>query len=340
MADLNGTSGNDVIQPFGDRLVLALNATSAAGVWPLVTVLVNGTAVLSNVSITTDVASGQTQVLSIALPAGIAVSSVTLQYLNDDSTLTEDRNLFVSSISLNGHPLPTSSATYVRIMGTQVDTIQGQDAMAWQGELRFTGPLVTGATPIASGTLSVDGGTGIDTVMLSGTHSDWSISQTAFGYSANLVAGGAAVNLSNVERLHFQSGNSVALDMSGDGHGAIAAEVISALFGQAALGVPEYVAAGINLLDQGMTSLQLVALAEATPLFHGMAGSGSNADFVNLLFQNVVGRAPSGDEQDLYVSMLNSGAFTQASLGLAAAQAAINVAHLVGVVHSGIEFAG
>jgi hypothetical protein len=40
------------------------------------------------------------------------------------------------------------------------------------------------------------------------------------------------------------------------------------------------------------------------------------------------------------VSMLNSGAFTQASLGLAAAQAAINVAHLVGVVHSGIEFAG
>lgn len=341
MADLDETSGNDVIQPFGDNLLLVLSANSAAGIWPVVNVLVNGVAALSNVSITADNNLGQTQLLSIALPAGTPISSVTLQYVNDENTPTSDRNLYLSSISLNGHALPPSTATYVRTIDGQVfDTIVGQGDMFWGGELRFSGAVVTGATAHAGGTLSVDGLGGIDTVMLSGAHADYGISQTASGYTVTRLAGGQTLNLSNVERLDFQSGNSVALDIGGEGAAAMAAAVISALFGQASVSNPEFMGIGIGLLDHGMTPLQLVALAESTPVFRSMVGSGSNASFVNLVYQNVVGHAPTAAELDLYVSMLNSGAFTQASFGLLAAETGINQAHLVGFVQTGIEFAG
>jgi hypothetical protein len=339
MADLNETSGNDVIQPFGDNLVLSLNATPAAGIWPLVNVLVNGIAVLSNVSITADIHAGQTQLLSIALPAGVPITSVTLQYTNDESTLTEDRNLFVSSISLNGHALPTSSATYLReIAGQPPDIIPGQDALAWQGELRFTGSVVTNATSTAGGTLSVDGLGGIDTVLLSGTHSDWSISQNGSGYTANRLSGGETLNLTNVERLHFASGNNVALDMSAGGHALEAAEIISALFGPAAVNNATIMGIGISLLDAGVTPLQLVSAAEGTALFHSFAGSSSNADFVKLIYQNLVGSAPSTDQVNALAGLIDSGGFTQATLGLAAAELTINQAHLVGVVQGGVEF--
>jgi len=339
MADLNETSGNDVIQPFGDNLQLSLNATPAAGIWPLVNVLVNGITVLSNVSITADIHSGQTQLLSIALPAGVPITSVTLQYTNDESTLTEDRNLFVSSISLNGHALPTSSATYFRtIAGQPDDTIPGQDALAWQGELRFTGSVVTNATSTAGGTLSVDGLGGIDTVLLSGAHSDWSIAQNGSGYTANRLSGGETLTLANIERLHFASGNNVALDMGAGGHALEAAEIISALFSPSAVHNATIMGIGISLLDAGVTPLQLVAAAEGTSLFHSLAGSTSNADFVKLIYQNLVGSAPTADQVSSLAGLIDSGAFTQATLGLAAAELGLNQAHLVGVVQGGVEF--
>lgn len=337
MADLNGTSGNDVLQPFGDNLLLVLSANSLAGVWPLVNVLVNGTVVLSNVSITADSALGQTQLLSISLAAGVAVSSVTFQYLNDDVTPTGDRNLYLSSISLNGQALPPSTASYVRTLDGQVfDTIAGQGDLYWGGELRFTGPLVTGASAHAGGTLSVDGLDGIDTVMLSGSHADYSISHTASGYAVSRLAGGQTLNLSNVERLDFQTGNSVALDFSS--HAGIAAEIISAMFGQSFMSNPTFVGIAISLLDQGMAPTQLVALAASTALFQQLAGSSSNTAFVNLVYQNVIGHAPSAAELDSYVGLLNSGAITQASLGFIAAVTPANQAHLVGVIEGGIEF--
>lgn len=338
MADLNGTSGNDLLQPFGDNLLLVLSANSLGGVWPLVNVLVNGTVVLSNVSITADNALNQTQLLSVPLAAGTTVSSVTLQYLNDEITPSGDRNLYLSSISLNGHALPPSAAAYVRTADGQVfDTIAGQGDLFWGGELRFTGPVVTGATAHAGGTLSVEGLDGIDTIMLGGSHSDYSISQTASGYAVSRLAGGQTLNLSNIERLDFQSGNSVALDLGG--HAGIAAEVIGAMFGQSFMNNSAFVGIAIGLLDHGMAPTQLVALAISTPLFQQLAGSSSNAAFVNLVYQNVMGHAPSAAELDSYVSLLNSGAVTQASLGFIAAVTPANQAHLVGVIQSGIEFA-
>ena len=348
MADINGTGGNDTIQPFGNSLLLTLSGTIAEGSRPIINVLVNGTLALSNVTITADANAGATQVVAVPIPLGTAVSSIDLQYTNDEQVggTSEDRNLLVSNVNLNGHDLPVSAVTYTRLAGgTVFDTISGaqwmeltsnQPLMKWGGTLDITGPAVTSATAPTGGNLSVDGGAGIDTVMLDGARSNFSISQTSTGYTVDRLSGGETLALTNVERLDFQSGVSHALDMNG--HAGTTAQIISALFGESKLAVPEYVGLGINLLDQGMTPLQLVALAVSTPVFQQMAGSASNTDFVKLVYQNVVGSAPSQDALNQFVGMLDSGAATQASLGLMAAEHSLNQAHLVGVMQAGIDY--
>jgi hypothetical protein len=348
MADINGTSGNDTLQPFGNSLALTLSGTIAEGIRPIINVLVNGSVVLSNVTITADANAGATQVVTVPMPAG-AVSSIDIQYTNDDQVdSSQDRNLVVSQVSLNGHALPVSAVTYTRLAGGQFfDTLTGQQwlnltggapIMKWGGTLDLSGTAVTSATPVGTGSLSVDGGGGIDTVLLGGIHGDYSISQSGTGYTVTNGAASQTLNLANVERLHFAAGNNVALDTGADGHAGLTAEILAVLFGAAAVNNASVMGIGISLLDQGVSALQLVAAAESTALFKQLAGSSSNADFVTLLFHNLVGAAPSAQQLSTFVGLLDSGSFTQPSLGLAAAQTGINQAHLVGVVQSGVEF--
>ena len=81
-----------------------------------------------------------------------------------------------------------------------------------------------------------------------------------------------------------------------------------------------------------------LAAANKKGLFQQLAGSTSNTDFVKLVFQNVVGAPPSADQLNSFVGLLDGGTFTQASLGLLAAQNALNVAHLVGVMQTGVDY--
>jgi hypothetical protein len=353
MADINGTGGNDTIQPFGNSLLMTLSGTIAEGTRPIINVLVNDAVVMQNLTITAD--PGAPQVVSVPVPAGTAVSSVSIQYTNDAQAggTGEDRNVLVSSVNLNGdslingNTLPVSTVSYTRLVGDGVvfDTLDGaqwfeatsgQPLMKWGGTLTLSGPAVTGATATAGGNLSVDGGGGIDTLMLDGVRSDFSIAQTSTGYTVNRLSGGETLALANVERLHFQSGVSHALDMSGNA--GTATEIISALFGARGVAIPEFVGIGISLLDQGMDPLQLTALAISTPVFQQLAGSSSNADFVKLVYQNIVGTAPSQETVTQLAGILDSGAATQASLGLAAAELSLNQAHLVGVMQTGIDY--
>jgi hypothetical protein len=236
---------------------------------------------------------------------------------------------------------------YTRLAGGEVfDTVSGAEwlgltggvpLMKWGGTLNLSGPAVTGASaPGGGGNLSVDGGAGIDTLMVDGDRSGFGISVAGANAVVNRISGGETLQLSNVERLDFQSGPSHALDMNG--HAGTAVEIISALFGQSFVGNTTIVGIGISLLDAGMTPLQLVALAESTARFQQLAGSSSNTDFVKLVYQNVVGVAPDASQLDSFVSLLNSGTFTQASLGLLAAEHSLNQAHLVGVMQAGVDF--
>jgi len=331
---INGTAGNDSIQPFGSNLLLTLSASSAQGIWPVINVVVNGVTLAAGVQITASNAAGATQTVSVAIPAGMTVSSLALQYTNDDQTswATEDRNLFISSISLNGTSISPTSATYVRSADGSV--VAGQAAMVWGGELDWGSAALQGVgSSSASGTATIDGGAGIDTVFFSGSLSAYSISHTSGG-GVTVSGNSQTANMVNVERLHF-SDTGVALDMSGNA--GTVAKIIAAVFGSSYLGNSQYVGIGLNLADGGMSEMALANLAVHTTLFTSLAGSTSNTDFVKLVYHNVIGTDPSAGDLATYVGMLDSGQQTQASLAVLAAETSQNQAHLVGV-QGGIDF--
>jgi hypothetical protein len=71
-----------------------------------------------------------------------------------------------------------------------------------------------------------------------------------------------------------------------------------------------------------------------------LAGSRSNVDFVRHVYTNVVGRAPTPGDLVLYTNLLDIGSYTQASLGLAAAQT-INTAAMIdltGLAANGLAY--
>jgi hypothetical protein len=335
MADtvINGTAGNDSIQPFGSNLLLTVSASSAQGIWPIINVVVNGVTLASHVQVTASNAAGATQTISVPIPAGTTVSSLSLQYTNDDQTdwSTEDRNLYISSISLNGTSISPNAATYVRSADGSV--VAGQSAMVWGGELDWGSAALQGVgTSSATGTATIDGAGGIDTVFFSSALSSYSISHTSGGVTVS--GNGQTANMVNVERLHF-SDMGVALDMSG--HAGTVAKLIAAVFGASYLGNSQYVGIGLNLMDSGMSETAVADLAVHTVLFQNLAGSTSNTDFVKLVYHNVIGTDPSAGELSTYVGMLDSGQQTQASLAVMAAEASQNQVHLVGV-QGGIDF--
>jgi len=343
MADtfINGTSGNDVLQAPASGgsagvLVLTVSGSPAQGISPVFNLLINGSIALANITATADHFAGATQQVSV--PVGAGVSSIGIAYINDPQTdFTEDRNLYVSSVSLNGTTLPLTSALYDRDGFTGADkVIAGREDMKWGGTMTFSGAVVQNAAAGAGGggTVFIDGGAGNDTVNFTGLRSAYTISHQAAGYSVSKADLSASVT--NVERLHFQDSNVAFVDT--DANALFTAKLIAALFGTSALGIREYVGIGIRLLDQGTSHLDLANLAVHTGQYQALAGSFSNTDFVKLVYHNVVGVDATPDALSFFVGLLDSGQQTQASLALLAADTSFNVAHLVGVQQTGIDF--
>jgi hypothetical protein len=71
-----------------------------------------------------------------------------------------------------------------------------------------------------------------------------------------------------------------------------------------------------------------------------LGGVGSNTDVVNLLYTNVVGSAPDAATLAYYKGLLDNGTFTQATLGVLAADTSANTTNinLIGLAATGVEF--
>ena len=89
-----------------------------------------------------------------------------------------------------------------------------------------------------------------------------------------------------------------------------------------------------------MSFADLVSLAIGSDAFLGLAHSRSNTDFVKLVYKNVTGIAAPVTDLSYYVGLLDSGAYTQASLAVIACQTALNTASvdLVGLASSGLDY--
>jgi Ca2+-binding RTX toxin-like protein len=187
----------------------------------------------------------------------------------------------------------------------------------------------------------IDGGGGADTAIYSGPKSAYSIVQTPAGFTITDNAGTDGVDtLSNIERLQFAD-DAVAFDLAAGQSAGDTVRLIGAAFGAKNV-TPELTGIGISIFDMGLGMTEVAQLAINTDMFLSLAGSHSNVDFVNTVYRNVVGSAPSDAERDFFVGLLqgSGGTMTQADLLALAANAPVNEGNisLVGLQQNGVDF--
>lgn len=198
---------------------------------------------------------------------------------------------------------------------------------------RYTGGTGNDSFVASSGAHTVDGGAGLDTLTLGQTQASFTLARTTTGYTLNARDATSSYTLAQVERLKFSDG-ALALDLGGNA--GKTAKALGAVFGVAAVANREYAGIGLNVLDSGTSYEALMQLA----LDARLGAGASNQAVVNLLYTNVVGVAPSAADEAYFVGLLDSKAYTPASLAVMAAETDLNVTHinLAGLIETGLAF--
>jgi hypothetical protein len=176
---------------------------------------------------------------------------------------------------------------------------------------------------------------GADTVIYSKARNQYKISLNDSHIKVSDTADSARVDLLvGVERLWF-SDKSIAFDIAGGNAGTVA-KILGAVFGKNAVGNTEYAGMYLELLDEGMSYENLMMLALKMKLGAGF----SDADEVRLLYQNLVGSQPSQADLDYWTGVIASGQYTQASLGVMAADLELNTSNinLAGLANTGLAY--
>jgi hypothetical protein len=183
-----------------------------------------------------------------------------------------------------------------------------------------------------AGNDTLDGGAGVDTAVFTGARAGYTVTRGAASLAVTSSSEGTDT-LTNIERLKF-SDVSLALDLSGNA--GTTAKVLGAVFGREGLTNKLFVGIGLQLLDAGTSYQALMQAALAAKL----GANASNTAVVNLLYTNVIGNAPGPAELALYKGLLDSGAMTQAALGVLAADTVFNTTKidLTGLANTGIEY--
>lgn len=183
----------------------------------------------------------------------------------------------------------------------------------------------------------IDGGLGLDLALYSGPRTRFNVQRSGEQWSVADQSGFEGKDsLRQTERIVF-SDRSVALDVDSGGHARQAAEILRALFGPRAIEQPELVGIGIGLLDQGLAYEALVALAVDALQSLGVR---NNREFVNVVYQNVVGQQPPPDALATFISLLDSRQLTQVDLAVIAARAPVNIesVEIVGLSLTGLDY--
>lgn len=243
----------------------------------------------------------------------------TLSLNRDGSTGTNSPTNFAGNTgTIPGSNVISGTEGPDNLVGTSADDV----IQAASGNDRLNG---------GTGNDTLDGGAGIDTAIYSNNSESYSGSGTASGLSISGPDGNDT--LIGIERLQFANKN-LAIDLNNGQAANNSVRIIGAAFDAPAIQEhPDYVGIGLNLFDSGQSVLQVSQLVVD---FLNL----SNDDFVDTVYQNVVGTAPSVSDHDFYVGLLESGTNTQAQLLELAANAdanAVNI-NLVGLQQSGVDF--
>jgi hypothetical protein len=217
-------------------------------------------------------------------------------------------------------------------------SIRDDSLIGGLGNDTLNGGLGNDALTGGSGNDSLDGGAGIDTALFSTNASNYSINKslingvTTFTVSDKTGANGIDTLIS-IERLQF-SDKKLAIDL--DTNAGTVVKILGAVFGPSSVANKSYVGIGLGYLDSGMSYASLMQLA----IDANFGRPGSNSDVVKLLYTNVVGSAPDAATLASYKSLLDKGTYTQATLGILAADTTENLTNinLIGLAKTGVEY--
>ena len=140
--------------------------------------------------------------------------------------------------------------------------------------------------------------------------------------------------LVDIERIQF-SNNSIALDL--EGNAGLTVKLLGAVFGPESVSNKEFVSVGLRFLDDGTSYEALMQLAINAALG---ANAANHVAVVDLLYENILGFTPSAAQEGRFVDLLDSGIHTIASLGVSAAEIALNQDNIgfVGLSQTGLEY--
>lgn len=212
-----------------------------------------------------------------------------------------------------GHPVFREQAdlAYMLRGNDVVDGSDGADHLAgFEGDDQVSGHAGDDVLRGWSGNDTIDGGAGIDIAGYLGTRASVTVARTATGWTAQGGTLDGSDALLAVERLVFEYGEGLALDL--DGNAGMVARIIGAVFGAAAVHNREFVGLGLQYGDAGMSYQDLCLLATSA------AGRSAPADVVAALWLNVVGSPIPAAEQAHFVGLLEGGTGIGALTAMAA----------------------
>lgn len=227
-----------------------------------------------------------------------------------------EQALYVENLTLSSDTAATESgALPIEATGNELDNA-------------LTGNELNNTLTGLGGNDTLDGGAGTDTAVFSGERASYTVGSAGTGVSGP----DGTDTLASIERLQFSS-TGLAFDLDGGEAAGNTVRLIGAAFGTQYL-TPEIVGIVLDLFDQGYTLPQLCTAA--LPVM----GSPSDADFVTIIFRNVVETDPSADEQILLTGLLEDGTLTQAQMLEIVVNLEVNETHidLVAMQQNGVEF--
>ena len=188
----------------------------------------------------------------------------------------------------------------------------------------------------------VDGGAGIDTVLVLADRGQFAIRRDAkltyIDTISSASGGGDQLRLKNVERVNFND-TKLALDLAPNQSAGQAALLIGAVMGRDTLFTNKaLMGVGIDLFDQGLSMVTLSGLIMRLPIWQDLAGGSSNTDIARYLLTKVHGVAPTGANLDAAVASINTGAEGDFLAQLALSSANITRLDLVGISNQGLAF--
>ncbi len=192
--------------------------------------------------------------------------------------------------------------------------------------------------------LTIDGGTGLDTVVYSSSHSNYTVTKVGSAYTVKDAAN-ITDTVANVERLQFSDAK-IALDISGnpyagfDLQGLANSGQVYRLY-QAAFDRQPDKSGLVNWIAQADSNMPLVTIASHfvnSWEFGVKYGSPSDHGFVDLLYQHVLHRTGEPSGLAYWYDEIDSHRQTREQILVGFADSAENQAAVIGTIQNGIDY--